>query len=66
MDTEQDADLREEAKRLRLLPRKLQREAVAMIGSPASDPTVPAADRKEARRRAKALAELLHLTTRKK
>lgn len=57
---------RAEAERLALLPKKLQREAVAMIGSPAADPKVPAADRTEARRRVRALKRLLKLDPPKK
>jgi hypothetical protein len=53
-----------EAKRLALLPKALQREAVELIGSPANDPNVPAEDRAEATRRAKALQELLRLKPR--
>lgn len=55
-----------EAKRLALLPKKLQREAVGLIGRPASDPKVPDEFRKEARRRMKALKSLLRLDPPKK
>jgi hypothetical protein len=54
---------RAEAERLALLPKRLQREAVEMIGSTADDPNVPAEDRAEARRRAKVLSELLSLNS---
>jgi hypothetical protein len=54
-----------EAKRLKLLPKAEQRQIVELIRSPADNPKVPDADRKEARRRAKALAELLRLTPKK-
>lgn len=63
MTTDED---RAEAVHLALLPRRLQREAVAMIGSPAADPKVPAADREEARRRSRVLERVLGLTPRKK
>lgn len=53
---------REEAKRLKLLPKAEQRQIVEMVRFVADDPRVPDADRKEARRRAKALDELLRLT----
>jgi hypothetical protein len=56
---------RAEAKRLRLLPRAEQRKIVELIRSPADNPKLPEADRREARRRAKALAELLRLTPKK-
>jgi hypothetical protein len=45
---------RDEADRLKQLPRQLQREIVETIGSPADDPEVSAENRREARRRAKA------------
>ena len=57
---------RAEAERLAILPKKLQREAVAMIGSPADDPKVPAEHREEARRREAALSHLLKLGSPKK
>ena len=57
---------RAEAERIALLPEPLQREVVEMIGSPADNPKVPAADRAEAQRRAKALKELLRLNPPKK
>ena len=49
------------AERLKPLPRRLQREIVETIRSPADDPEVSAKNRLEARRRAKALNELLKL-----
>jgi hypothetical protein len=52
---------RDEAERLKLLPRRLQREIVETIRSPADDPEVSAGNRREARRRAKALETLLKL-----
>jgi hypothetical protein len=52
---------RDEAERLKLLPRQLQREIVETIQSPADDPEVSVENRREARRRAKALETLLKL-----
>ena len=66
MDADKEQEYREEAERLKLLPRKLQREIVALIRSPADDPEVSAENRREARRRANALEELLKLKTRKR
>lgn len=57
---------RDEAARLKLLPRQLQREIVETIRSPADDPEVSAENRREARRRANALEKLLNLKHRKK
>ncbi len=57
---------RAEVERLRLLPRAEQRQIVEMVRSVAENPKVAAADRKEARRRAKALDQLLGLTPKKK
>ena len=59
-------DDRSEAERLSLLPQKMQREAVALIGKPGNDPKVPADHRKEARRRERALRTLLRLDRPKK
>jgi hypothetical protein len=66
MDAEKEREYREEAERLRQLPRAEQRAVVELIGSPARDPKVSKANREEARRRARALARLLKLTPRKK
>lgn len=52
---------RAEAERLALLPKALQREVVAAIGSPAADPEVPDEFRREARRRVNALSALLRI-----
>jgi acetyl-CoA carboxylase alpha subunit len=52
---------RAEAERLKPLPRKLQREIIETIRRPGDDPDVSAENRREARRRAKALEELLRL-----
>ncbi|MSR56032.1 MAG: hypothetical protein EXS09_22590 [Gemmataceae bacterium] len=57
---------RAEAKRLKLLPKAEQRQIVRHIRSVADNPKVPDADRKEAIRRGKALAELLKLNPKKK
>jgi hypothetical protein len=59
-------DDREEAGRLKPLPRDTQRQIVELIGSPADDPKVSKGHRVEARRRARALAKLLDLTPRRK
>jgi ABC-type methionine transport system ATPase subunit len=57
---------RTEAERLKLLPRGEQRQIVAIVRAVADDPKVPEADRREARRRASALEQLLRLTPKKK
>ena len=59
-------DDRAEAERLRMLPKQEQRAIVEHIRSVALDPKVPEADRLEARRRGKALEELLRLKPKKK
>jgi hypothetical protein len=59
-------DDRQEAARLRLLPVADQIAIVELIGSPASNPKVPKADRQEAARRARVLARLLKLPTPKR
>jgi hypothetical protein len=66
MKAEQEREYREEAERLKQLPRAEQRAIVELIGSPARDPEVSEENRKEARRRASALSRLLKLTPRKK
>jgi hypothetical protein len=66
VDADKDREYREEAERLKPLPRKLQREIVATIRSPADDPEVSAENRREARRRANALEGLLKLKRRKR
>ena len=53
---------RAEAERLKLLPKAEQRQIVELIRAVANDPRVAEGDRREARRRAKALATLLRLT----
>jgi hypothetical protein len=52
---------RAEAERLKLLPKKEQRAIVKLIGSVADDADVSAENRREARRRGKALESLLKL-----
>ena len=59
-------DDRAEARRLKLLSKKEQREIVEHVRSVAFDPRVPEADRLEAKRRGRALEELLGLKPRKK
>ena len=65
MASRRDEEDRQEAKRLKQLPRAEQRAIVELIGSPALDPNVSEADRKEARRRARTLTRLLKLSPRK-
>jgi hypothetical protein len=66
MDADREQDDRAEAERLKELPRKLQREIVDTIRSPADDPEVSAENRREARRRANALEVLLKLKPKKR
>ena len=66
MDKEKEQEYREEAERLKQLPRAEQRAIVELIGSPARDPKVSEANRAEARRRSRALARLLKIAPRKK
>ena len=61
MNTDREREYREEAERLKLLPREDQRAVVEMIGLPANDPKVPKVDRLEARQRVRALKKLLKL-----
>lgn len=61
MDAEREQEYRDEAERLKQLPRAEQRAIVELIGSPARDPKVSEANRLEARRRSRALARLLKL-----
>jgi len=65
MPQETDED-RQEADKLRLLPKADQKAIVKLIGSPAQNPSVPKADRQEAARRALALRKLLKLPPKKK
>ncbi len=66
MDTDKEQEYRDEAERLKQLPRAEQRQIVELIGSPARDPKVSQANRLEARRRSRALARLLKIAPRKK
>jgi hypothetical protein len=67
MTPEQEQEYREEAERLALLPRDVQRQAVALIRAPADDPKVDKRNREEARERADALElHLRRLNRRKK
>lgn len=58
-------DDRSEAERLKLIPRGEQIAIVALHRSVANNPKAPAAERKEARRKAAALEQLLGLKKRK-
>lgn len=66
MAIEDEAAYRDEAERLKQLSLAEQRAIVELIGSPANDPKVSKENRKEARRRARALDRLLNLTLKKK
>ena len=66
MDKEKEQEYRDEAERLKQLPRAEQRAIVELIGSPARDPKVSEANRLEARRRANALEKLLKLKPKKR
>ena len=66
MDKEKEQEYRDEAERLKQLPRAEKRQIVELIGSPARDPKVSEANRLEARRRSRALARLLKIAPRKK
>ena len=55
-----------EAERLATLPRDVQRQAVALIRSPADNPKLGKAERAEARKRADALERHLRRLNRKK
>ena len=66
MDADKEQEYREEAERLALLPVADQREAVAIIRSPADNPKLPKADRKAASERADALARHLRRLNRRK
>lgn len=66
MASRHDEEDRAEAERLKQLPRAEQRAIVELIGSPALDPKVSEENRKEARRRARALTRLLKLNPKKK
>ena len=66
MTDEQEREWREEAERLALLPREVQKQAVALIRAPAQDPQLNDADRESARMRADALERHLRRLNRKK
>jgi esterase/lipase superfamily enzyme len=66
MTPEQEREYREEAERLALLPRDVQRQAVALIRAPADNPKVGKRDREEARQRADALERHLRNLNRRK
>jgi hypothetical protein len=57
---------RDEAERLKLLPLAERKQIIEIIGSVADNPKVLDEDRREARRRADALCELLRLKPREK
>jgi hypothetical protein len=66
MDSDKEQEDRDEAERLKPLPRRLQREIVETTRLPADDPEVSAENRREARRRANALEKLLKLKPKKR
>ena len=66
MTPEQEQEYREEAERLALLPRDVQRQAVAIIREPADNPKVGKRDRDEARERADTLERHLRRLNRRK
>jgi hypothetical protein len=61
-----EQEYREEAERLAVLPRDVQRQAIALIRAPADNPKVKKRDREEARRRADALERHLRRLNRRK
>ena len=63
---EEDQEWREEAERLALLPRELQKQAIALIRAPANDPEVNDLDRENARLHADGLERLLRVINRRK
>lgn len=65
-DPSKEREYRAEAERLALLPRDVQRKAVAIIRAPAADPKLRKTDRKAARERADALERQLQRLNRKK
>jgi hypothetical protein len=62
---QRERDFREEAERLRLLPRDEQRAIIALHRSVANDREVSPANRQEARARVKALEKYLRLKPQK-
>jgi len=65
-DPAKEQEYREEAERLAELPHDVQRQAVALIRSPADNPKVGKRDRDEARERADALERHLRRLNRRK
>jgi len=65
-EADRQREIREEAERLKLLPRDQQRRIVELIALPAKDSHVAVTYRKEALRRARALSKLLKLTPKKR
>jgi hypothetical protein len=65
-DPVKQQEYREEADRLALLPRDVQKQAVALVRAPADDPKVGQRDREEARERADALERHLRRLNRRK
>ena len=61
-----EQEYREEAERLAVLPRDVQRQAIVLIRAPADNPKVKKRDREEARRRADALERHLRRLNRRK
>ncbi len=64
-DAATEREHREEAQRLRQLPRTTQREIIALHRSVAANPDLPLDARQEADRRANALERLLNLRSKK-
>jgi hypothetical protein len=58
---QEEQDSREEAERLKLLPRAVQRQVIALHQSTADDSSLDRADRAFARRRVSALKRFLRL-----
>ena len=65
-DPAKEQEHREEAERLVKLPRDVQRQAIAIIRSPADNPKLGKLDREEARNRAGALERHLRRLNRQK
>ena len=63
---DKEQEYRDEAERLALLPRDVQRQAVALIRAPADNPKLGKRDREEARQRADALERHLRNLNRQK
>jgi hypothetical protein len=65
-ESPQERECREEAERLALLPRDVQRQALALIRAPADNPKLGQRDRTEARERAEALERHLRRLNRQR